>query len=81
MTAILLDPEREQPPSESFRFASAVAEFGMVLRNSEHQGSSSASRVAVRADGALGNDRDGYRAEFVELVQRYRQIAVVSDRE
>jgi hypothetical protein len=32
---------------------------------------SSATRLAARAEGALGQDRDGYRAEFVELVRSY----------
>ncbi len=56
-------------PSENFRFAAAVAEFGMLLRDSEHKGQAAYSHVVTLAEGAKGTDPKGYRAEFVRLVK------------
>ena len=55
--------------SANFRFASAVAEFGMLLRNSEYKGKSDFWSVKQTALGALENDDEGYRKEFIQLVQ------------
>lgn len=56
--------------SADFRFAAAVAGFGMSLRESPHRGSTTLAHVAEWASGALGNDAGGYRREFVSLVHR-----------
>jgi Ca-activated chloride channel family protein len=45
------------------------AEFGMVLRQSEHRGSSTLQDAAALARRFRGADPDGYRAEFVRLVE------------
>ncbi len=52
-----------------FRFAAAVACFGMLLRNSEHQGESSHDLVLELAHSGKGNDPHGYRSEFIKLVE------------
>ena len=56
--------------SENFRLASAVAEFGMLLRDSEFKGSSSFKDILVLASSALKDDKFGYRKEFITLVQK-----------
>ena len=56
--------------SEDFRFAAAVASFGMLLRNSEYKGSSSFAGVRAMAENAQGNNRGGYRSEFLTLVDQ-----------
>jgi Ca-activated chloride channel family protein len=61
-------------PSADFRFQAAVAVFGLLLRNSPHTGGADWSRVAEAARDALGEDREGYRAEFVHLVESARGI-------
>ena len=55
------------PMSANLAFASAVAEFGMLLRHSEHKGDASYAAVAARARRFRGNDPEGYRAEFIKL--------------
>jgi len=55
--------------TEDFRFASAVAEFGMLMRNSEFKQQSSFASLIARAKAARGKDEDGYRAEFVRLAE------------
>jgi len=60
--------------SEDFRFASAVAAFGMMLRGSPHCGDLTLSAVEELASGAVGDDLRGYRTELVEMVRRTRQL-------
>jgi len=55
--------------SDDFRFAAAVASFGMVLRESEHKGSATLDTVLALARESKGSDPDGYRGEFVNLVK------------
>jgi Ca-activated chloride channel family protein len=55
--------------SENFRFSAAVAEFGLLLRNSEYKQQSSFSQVVSLAKSAKGKDENGYRSEFVRLVE------------
>jgi Ca-activated chloride channel family protein len=50
-------------------FASAVAEFGMLLRQSEHKGQATWTTAQELARRYRGEDPDGYRAEFVRLVE------------
>jgi Ca-activated chloride channel family protein len=56
-------------PSARVGFAASVAAFGMLLRNSEHKGSASWRDTAELARRHRGEDADGYRAEFVRLVE------------
>ncbi len=55
--------------SDNFRFATAVAQFGMLLRNSEFKGTATYETVISQAAGSIGKDEEGYRTEFVKLVQ------------
>ncbi|HYD84383.1 MAG TPA: YfbK domain-containing protein, partial [Opitutus sp.] len=56
--------------SEDFKFAAAVAGFGMLLRESQHKGAATFANVAAWAEAGAASDAGGYRAEFVELVRR-----------
>lgn len=62
--------------SASLRFASAVAEFGMLLRNSEYRQSSSWRQVISLARGAKESDADGYRSEFIGLAETANALSV-----
>jgi len=55
--------------SRDLRFAAAVAAFGQKLRGGDHLGQFSYGDIALLAAAARGDDRDGYRAEFVSLVK------------
>jgi Ca-activated chloride channel family protein len=63
------------PPSENLRFAAAVAEFGMLLRQSEHAGGASFAQVRNLAEGARGHDAGGYREAFLDLVRRAEELS------
>jgi Ca-activated chloride channel family protein len=54
--------------SPDFRFAAAVAGWGMLLRDSEHKGLATFQMVMELAQAAKGDDPFGYRAEFLRLV-------------
>lgn len=55
--------------SENFRFAAAVAEFGLLLKQSPFKQNASFDHVISAASAALGRDSEGYRAEFVKLAR------------
>ena len=57
-----------------FRFAAAVAAFGMILRESPHRGTATLAGVLELAEPNLGKDPSGYRKEFLDLVRRARAI-------
>ncbi|MGN6439560.1 MAG: YfbK domain-containing protein [Agriterribacter sp.] len=59
-----------QNTSDNFRFAAAVAQFGMLLLNSEFKQQSSYDNVLLLANAATGDDTEGYRNEFIQLVQK-----------
>jgi len=63
-------------PSRDFHFQSAVAEFGLLLRASAHRGTASYEEVIATARATLGPDPDGYRAEFVRLVQAAQSLGL-----
>ncbi len=64
--------------SEDLRFAASVAAFGMLLRDSEHRGTTSYGDVLTLARGALGADPNGYRAEFVRMVEIARRLSGIT---
>ena len=59
--------------TDRFRFSASVAAFGMILRNSSFRGTATVSDVISLASNSRGNDPDGYRAEFIRLVQSAKQ--------
>jgi hypothetical protein len=62
--------------SKDFQFAAAVASFGMHLRNSQYRGEGSLAATSEIAAGAIGEDKGGYRAEFVDLVRKAQALGV-----
>jgi len=55
--------------TDNFKFSAAVAEFGMLLRDSEFKGSTSFDSILKLAREGKGKDTHGYRAEFIRLVE------------
>jgi len=56
--------------SDNFKFSAAVASFGMLLRESEFRGDSTYGTVLELARNGKGKDTFGYRAEFIQLVEK-----------
>lgn len=61
--------------SDDFQFSAAVAGFGLRLRNSAHGGAVSYELIQRLAQEGLGSDRDGYRAEFIDLVRQAQRLS------
>jgi len=66
--------------SANLGFAAAVAEFGMILRQSAHRGSATHADAAALARRFRGPDPDGYRAEFIRLVELADALGRQADR-
>jgi secreted protein with Ig-like and vWFA domain len=71
----LTDSDRSmERASKDFQFASAVAAFGMMLRDSPHKGTSNWELVSQLAEQGGGEDREGYQAEFRRLAEVARNL-------
>jgi Ca-activated chloride channel family protein len=60
--------------TDNFRFSAAVAQWGMILRDSKFKKNSNYRQVLSLAKGARGEDREGYRNEFIRLVEMTRAL-------
>ncbi len=69
----VVDPEMT---SDNFRFSAAVAEFGLLLRDSEYVRDANYDDVILLAEKAKGNDKEGYRSEFIQLVKTMKVLDV-----
>ena len=61
--------------SPDYKFAAAVAAFGMLLRGSEFRGSATYDTVIELAGEGVGRDPNGYRQEFIELAKKAKSLA------
>ncbi len=60
--------------SQRLRWAAAVAAYADLLRGGSHEAGFDWSQVRHLAEGAVGEDRGGYRAEFVQLIDRGKVV-------
>ncbi|MBI5394383.1 MAG: VWA domain-containing protein [Verrucomicrobia bacterium] len=60
--------------SRDYKFAAAVAAFGMVLRDSPHKGSATLAAALELAEEGRGPDASGYRTEFLSLVKKAQAL-------
>lgn len=87
MTSMLLEkPVKDyvndmEDASDNLRFAAAVSEFGMILRNSEFKGGSTLEQAEKLARSARGDDEEGYRAELIRLIDTVKGMSVLADKE
>ncbi|MFZ6009539.1 MAG: YfbK domain-containing protein [Bacteroidota bacterium] len=61
--------------SNNFRWSASVAAFGMLLRESEYIKDFSYDQVIQMAQAAKGEDREGYRIEFINMVKSFGLVA------
>jgi Ca-activated chloride channel family protein len=87
VTSILLEiPVRGyinemEDTSENLRFAAAVSEFGMILRNSEFKGNATLEGASMLARSARGEDVDGYRSEMIRLINTVKDMRFLREKE
>ncbi|MBN1407075.1 MAG: von Willebrand factor type A domain-containing protein [Calditrichaceae bacterium] len=72
--ALIGKPVKLSKSSNNFRFSAAVAEFSMILNDSEFKGDSNLESVKNLAKNARGDDPFGYRVEFLTLVDRVKVL-------
>jgi Ca-activated chloride channel family protein len=73
---VIDDPKKgNEPTTADFKFSAAVAEFGMLLKQSEFKQQSSFEQVISLAEAGRGTDKEGYRAEFIRLVKSTQLMA------
>lgn len=60
--------------SADFRWSASVAAFGMLLRESEYIKNFSYDQVVQLAQGAKGEDKEGYRIEFINMVKSFNGV-------
>ncbi len=60
--------------SNNFKLASAVAEFGLLLRQSKYAGTASYDHALMQAQAASAIDPGGYRAELVALIAQAKTL-------
>jgi Ca-activated chloride channel homolog len=80
VSKLIVHPVEDHPfaaagASINFRFAAAVAEFGMLLRDSEFKQSASFKNAWQMASASLGKDDEGYRKEFLQLLKSAQSLA------
>jgi Ca-activated chloride channel family protein len=81
MTIPVTDPDTDfHSASRDLMFTAAVAEFGMLLRDSPHKGEATFDSVRNLAKKGLGPDTAGYRAEFLELIDQAEAISKTGTR-
>lgn len=61
--------------SENLKFAAAVAQFGLILRDSRFKGSANFGSILNLAQSSLGNDLKSYRNEFIELIGQAKRLS------
>jgi Ca-activated chloride channel homolog len=60
--------------TDDFRFAAAVAEFGLLTLNSPFKAAASYENILKMSADAKGRDHEGYRAEFINLVRTAQNL-------
>ncbi len=72
---VLDNAQPVESASENLKFAAAVAQFGLVLRDSRYKGSSNFDSIRSLANNSIGGDARERRQEFVQLVERARRLS------
>ena len=78
LTRVLAKPANSAVATPAFRFAAAVAEFGMILRDSPYKGAADYDRAFEEVRQTLGSDEDGRRSEFLSLIRTAEKLAARS---
>ncbi len=62
--------------SDNFKFSAAVAGFGLLLRDSQYKGNLNVQDILKLAKESKGEDKEGYRTEFMKLLDTYQAIQI-----
>jgi Ca-activated chloride channel family protein len=73
------EEKKFEKTSDNFRFAVAVAQYGMILRDSKYLEEGSIEEVLEMARNARGADSEGYRGEFIKIVTTSSSVLASMD--
>ena len=79
LTRVLVKPGDDVVASRTFRFASAVAEFGLLLRDSPYKGAADYDRAFEQIRQTLGSDEDGRRSELLSLIKTAKTLTAATE--
>lgn len=71
---VYANPLQFEYTSTDFKFMCAVAEYGMLLRDSKYKGNASWDTALNLATNSIGEDEDGYRGEFIGLIRKAMKL-------
>ena len=71
---VYANPLQFESTSTDFKFMCAVAEYGMLLRDSKYKGNASWDTALNLATNSIGEDEDGYRGEFIGLIRKAMKL-------
>lgn len=74
LSQVVKKTEVTTQPGNNLNWASSVAEFGLVLRNSEHKGKSTYGDALLRATASRGDDPWGFRQELIDLIKKAESL-------
>ena len=60
--------------SDNLRWAAAIAQFGLTIRGSKYVKQRDYQTIIANAEAAMGVDKNGYRAEALQLMQRVQEL-------
>ena len=78
LTRVLSRPGKGATPSDAFRFAAAVVEFGLCLRDSPYKGTSDYDHAFEQVRQTLGSDEEGRRSELLFLIKTAKDLTTQS---
>ena len=73
-TGVLDRSNAVENASDNLKFATAVAQFGMLLRDSRYKGNANFENIYALAANSRGNDLKNYRGEFIGLVEKAKRL-------
>ena len=74
LSRVLAKPGDGAVPSQAFRIAAAVAEFGLPLGDSPYKGAADYDHAFEAIRQTLGRDEDGHRSEFLSLIKTAKKL-------
>jgi Ca-activated chloride channel family protein len=73
--AVAYKPLKSIETNSNIQFAAAVAQFGLMLRNSKYKANSSYENILKLANNVLKEDNDEYKKEFINLVKKAKKLS------
>ena len=75
IVTVFKEESLNQEISDNFLFASAVTQFGLILRDSKYKADSSFKSIKSLTEESKGKDPHGYRKEFLQMVEKAEALA------